>query len=285
MLRYILFDTTLFAPGDNQEQARKNLGWVLEALTQLDQQYLRDHPDTPPLYKSGVKYERPAQFGGDTTEVQVLRQALGAQAHEPKIAGILDLVQQVLGGERFRDIGRIIENGGGDCDNVSTWRSAELRQSGIKASPYLMWRKRLDGGYTYHIVVRWPDNTIEDPSLLLGMGGEGRRADRDEEIRKNAERVQMAKDAAARGPGAKAPASANDEMEAALSDVLGRGARRRDEVLGHGHGGGHGGHHGGNFNFGGNWVGPGDDWDLPDLDFNDDFDSRVIAHTGLMRGR
>lgn len=198
-------DLTLFSPEDNQNEARKDLTWILEALTQRDQAYLKDHPETPLLYKSGVVYERPAQFGGECEEVAVLRQALGSKARDANVSRVLDLVQDVLGGERFRDIGRILEKGSVDCDNVACYRAAELRQAGIKASPYITWRRRLDGGYTYHVLVRWPDGTSEDPSLLLGMGGSARKAERDEEIRKNAERIEMAKAAARRG-------KSNDEV-------------------------------------------------------------------------
>jgi hypothetical protein len=76
-----------------------------------------------------------------------------------------------------------------NCDNVASWRAAELRELGVNAKPYITWRQRPDGGYTYHVVTRYPDGTIEDPSLLLGMGGIARDADRKEEERKLGERM------------------------------------------------------------------------------------------------
>ncbi len=199
MLRYILFDTCLFGSESAPDDSRQDLLFALEALTQLDQSYLKTHPGTPLLYNSGVVYERPGQFIGECEEVQTLKKALGWKTTNPKIAGALSTVQQVLGGERFRDIGRILEKGAVDCDNLACWRAAELRQNGIKASPYITWRPRLDGGVTYHVLVRWPDGTTEDPSLLLGMGGEARRADRDKEIAKNAQRTQLVQSVALRG--------------------------------------------------------------------------------------
>lgn len=252
-LRYVLFDLTLFSRGDDKQESRNDLLWLLEALTKRDQQYLNDHPGTPLLYQSGVTYERPLQFQGECPEVALLRRALRGMDSDPQVSAALETVQAVLGGERFRDIGRIIENGSGDCDNVSAWRAAELRQQGIKASPYITWRKRADGGYTYHVVVRWPDNTIEDPSLLLGMGGPSRKADRDEEIRKNAERVEMAKKAA-RGK--------------ALTSVVGHGGRRASRPVQR------------------TFV-PSDEWGMVDLDrdFDESFDDAMLRHTGLMRGR
>jgi hypothetical protein len=198
MLRYILLDTMLFNRDDDPVQSRTDLTWVLEALTQLDQNFLRAHPETPLLYNAGVVYERPGQFNGECEEVTLLKKALGSKASDSKVADALNTVQMVLGGERFRDVGRIIEKGKVDCDNLACWRAAELRQNGIKASPYITWKQRLDGGVTYHVLVRWPDGTTEDPSLLLGMGGENRREDRDKEIAKNAERVRMLQSAASR---------------------------------------------------------------------------------------
>jgi hypothetical protein len=77
-----------------------------------------------------------------------------------------------------------------NCDNVASWRAAELNERlGIPARPYITWRKRADGGTTYHVIVLWPDGSSEDPSLLLGMGGEAREPDRQEELRKLRERA------------------------------------------------------------------------------------------------
>lgn len=115
MLPTVLFELSLFGPGDDRGEAETDLGWLLEALTQRNQAYLKDHPDTPHLYRSGVKYIRPAQMLGECDEVRTLRNALGRGANKPEVAEVLRFMQQILGGERFRDIGRIIANGGGDC--------------------------------------------------------------------------------------------------------------------------------------------------------------------------
>jgi hypothetical protein len=402
-LRYVLFDLTLFARGDDPKESRKDLGWMLEALTQRDQAYLKEHPDTPLLYQSGVTYERPAQFQGLCPEASVLKNALGPMANDPQVADALETVQAALGGERFRDIGRIIENGSGDClpvetlveiagdnsrcaigdlqvgdvirsmrmredfatvnkiwdrsikptvtlfldsgaklissldhrhmviterehgfsaverraedikvgdplvtrfgfggvrvkaiepsaarecvdittstgmfwlpesdvithncDNVATWRAAELRQNDIAASPFITWRKRPDGGYTYHVLVRWPDNTLEDPSLLLGMSQPERAADRDEEIRKNNERIDMVKAAAAR--------------KTLPTSVVGAGGHRND-------------HRNDHRNISQPVLIPWDEYGMVDLDLDLDddglersFDERLLQHTGLLRG-
>lgn len=130
MLQYILFDTTLFSPGDSLEETRKDLMWILESLSQRNMGYLKQNPKTPSLYKSGVKYTVPAQFDGECAEVQTIRNALTkSAANQADVARVLDTMQSVFGGERFRDIGRIIENGGGDCFAKGT---KMLRRDGQK---------------------------------------------------------------------------------------------------------------------------------------------------------
>jgi hypothetical protein len=228
VLRFILFDTTLFGDGDKDvHETRQDLMWIQEALVKRNQNYLKQRPNSPPLYRSGVKYMLPNQFDGEPEEVSVLRAALGNKLKDPKVASVLDTCLQVFGGERFRDIGRIIENGGGDCDNLAAWRVAELRQAGIEAMSYMTNRRRMDGGTTYHALVLWPPFanvpyvTSEDPSLLLGMSQPDRKADRDEEIRKNVERCDLIRRYGVK-PVAGAPSSS---FEADVEDVL--GLRRR----------------------------------------------------------
>jgi hypothetical protein len=168
MLRNVLFDLSLFDKESDRENSQKRVLVLLEALTLCNQFYLQEHPETPLIYQSGIRYKMPAQFESGAAEG-------GVPGYK---------------GEVFRDIPRIIENGGGDCDNVASWRAAELRHRlGVAAKPYITWRKRDDGGTTYHVIVIWPDGSSEDPSLLLGMpkddGGKGLR----EEHRKLGERA------------------------------------------------------------------------------------------------
>jgi hypothetical protein len=133
----------------------------------------------------------PEQFEkANTPEVDVIRQYLAKKNAPADVQGALKTLSDLTGGgEHFREIPRIIEHGGGDCDNVASWRAAELRELGVNAKPYITWRQRPDGGMTYHVICRLPDGSSEDPSLLLGMGGEARRADREEEERKLGERM------------------------------------------------------------------------------------------------
>jgi hypothetical protein len=56
-----------------------------------------------------------------------------------------------------------------DCEDLCCWRAAELQAEGVAAHPVFVWRKLPDGSHLYHIVVRYPDGRIEDPSRRLGM--------------------------------------------------------------------------------------------------------------------
>jgi len=84
----------------------------------------------PPLYRSGVRYKR----------------------EQP-------------GRERWLNVFELYEAGVGDCEDLAAARVAELRMAGIPALP---WVKRT-GARKYHAQVARPDDTIEDPSLILGM--------------------------------------------------------------------------------------------------------------------
>lgn len=339
MLRHVLFDVSLFADdGTPDEESRARVLCLLEALVWLNRIYLQNHPETPLLYQSGVKYTIPEQFEQvqlpEVADVRAFLQKKGAPASV--LAAFKSMADQLGSGEHFRDIPQIIANGGGDClpvetlvqlwgqdgrvipignvreddvlvdvlargydgidrahatvmkvwprsmketitfylanktklissldhrhmkfvevegalgklvdvrardlrkgdvlgqarghagvaiegiehtaarecvdittstgtfwlpetgvvthncDNLASWRVAELRELGIPAKPYITWRKRPDGGTTYHVVVLLGDGSSEDPSLLCGMGGASRDADRQEEQRKLVERL------------------------------------------------------------------------------------------------
>jgi hypothetical protein len=192
LLRHILFDVELFKSNDpvDQDNSRKRVLWLLQALTNMNRLYLQQHPNTPLLYKSGVKYIVPEQFeNAKLPEVSLVRNYIDKNA-PAEVRAAFDMMADMCGaGEHFRDIPQIIANGGGDCDNLASWRVAELCEYGFAAAPYITWRKRPDGGTTYHVIVRHADGSSEDPSLLLGMNYPYRENDRREEERKLGERT------------------------------------------------------------------------------------------------
>jgi hypothetical protein len=192
MLRHVLFDLDLFRTEADRANSQKRVLVLLEALTLCDQFYLEEHPNTPLIYQSGIKYKMPAQFEKEENpEIARIAEYLSTNNAPAGIKSALKtLSNQIGGGETFRDIPRILENGGGDCDNCASWRAAEIRHRlGIAAKPYITWRKRADGGTTYHVIVIWPDGSSEDPSLLLGMPKDDGGASLREEQRKLGERA------------------------------------------------------------------------------------------------
>jgi len=74
-----------------------------------------------------------------------------------------------------------------NCDQLCSWRTAELLAAGIQAEPVIKYQLvpreimiqtgypadmvPADGILMIHVCVRFPDGSIEDPSKNLGMGG------------------------------------------------------------------------------------------------------------------
>jgi hypothetical protein len=190
MLSHVLFTVNLFPTEAERESSQKRVLCLLEALVWINRIYLQEHPETPLIYQSGIKYKVPEQFEhASLPEVDTVSKFLKDKGASKEVQEAFKTLSNMCGGgENFRDIPKIIENGGGDCDNVASWRVAELRELGIQAKPYITWRKREDGGTTYHVIVLHPDGSSEDPSLLLGMSYPYREPDRIAEEEKLGER-------------------------------------------------------------------------------------------------
>ncbi len=133
----IVFKLHLFEEDSDRWRSQTAVLWLLEALTQINITWLKAYPKTPTLYESKVIY-----------------------FFDPRYL------------DAWKDIPTIIKDGQGDCEDLACWRLAEIHKAGIRgARPFLRWRKNPKGGYTYHVLVRWPDGRIEDPSMALGMRG------------------------------------------------------------------------------------------------------------------
>lgn len=89
----------------------------------------------PPLYESGVVYRR-----------------------EPP------------GEERWSPPSAVLARGYGDCEDLASWRAAELRVTG--EDPGARARVVRSGPRTWHAIVERADGSIEDPSRVLGMSDE-----------------------------------------------------------------------------------------------------------------
>jgi hypothetical protein len=122
----------------------KALLCLLSALVIRNMDYLRAFPATPALYRSGVRYKQEKRT--------------------------------VTGWEEFwKSIPEILRDGEGDCEDLSCYRVAELRVRGVPAVPFIRHRIINVGGRKhsrYHVMVRI-GGRLEDPSRILGMGGNG----------------------------------------------------------------------------------------------------------------
>jgi hypothetical protein len=68
----------------------------------------------------------------------------------------------------MRPPSEVMKRGGGDCKQLVLWRIAELRESGVHATPRIIWLADKKG-LRAHAQVRLPDGSTEDPSYNLGM--------------------------------------------------------------------------------------------------------------------
>lgn len=137
----ITYVLDLFNGPKERELSRKVLAVMLQNLFEIDRLYLQSHPDAPLIYNSGVRY-----------------------------------MEEPPGQEDWQDIPTTIKMGIGDCEDLATWRAAELDvRFGIKAVPVFKEQKRNDGSCLYHVLVKYPDGPngeagpVEDPSKIMGM--------------------------------------------------------------------------------------------------------------------
>ena len=102
---------------------------ALEGLVQVNGLILGKNPELPPLYDSGAVY--------------------AARPHNT-----------------WRRADQINGEGWGDCEGLSAWRVAELREGEDPGSRVGIYHT---GPQKYHAIVIRGDDAIEDPSVALGM--------------------------------------------------------------------------------------------------------------------
>lgn len=78
-------------------------------------------------------------------------------------------VREPRGQERWLSLEALHRQGWGDCEDLACARSAERNSVGDTCRPDLLKQVRRDGSTLYHVIVRNPDGSIEDPSEQLGM--------------------------------------------------------------------------------------------------------------------
>lgn len=178
-----------FASEADRESSEYVIMALLGANCMVNHRYLQKHPDTTRLYDAGITYAVPDQVAEDRLSDAAIERVANLLQKEGAEPHTISIVRRILNGvEEFLDIPALYQRGKGDCNELAPVRIAELWRAGVNASPWLTKLPNERGGLTYHALVRWPDGSSEDPSLILGMGGPKRDADRREEIRKNVER-------------------------------------------------------------------------------------------------
>jgi hypothetical protein len=152
----ILFKLGLFrTPDDPRERAASErvLVALLNALLVADVEYLRLHPDAPSIYSGVVRYERELL----PNEIAVKWPQCASPCKAP------------VHPETWQGIAECIRTGEADCEDLACWRCAErIVREHVAARPDFSFRK-VSGLWVYHIFVRNPDGSIEDPSRKLGM--------------------------------------------------------------------------------------------------------------------
>jgi hypothetical protein len=116
---------------------------LVETLVAMDAAWLLSRPQTPPLYRSGVRYE--------------------PTYDERAVPGLDD----------WQDVAECLDRGTGTCADLVAWRVAELRvrhreRARVRITVH---ESRTPRGThaTYHITLWRADGRVEDPSRLLGM--------------------------------------------------------------------------------------------------------------------
>lgn len=133
-MKAIKLDVKLFGRNKRyREWSKKVLGHMLTALFEIDKDYLDAFPNTISLYRSGIIY------------------------------------CQEDGTEDWQPIPNAIQTGVADCEDLACWRAAELVvNKGILAFPVLREKTSRDK-IMYHVLVQYPNGSLEDPSKRLGM--------------------------------------------------------------------------------------------------------------------
>lgn len=70
--------------------------------------------------------------------------------------------------ETWKDLGAVIHDKHGDCKDLVAWRLAELWKQGVMAKAEAI-LERQSNRLQFHVFIRFPNGTVEDPARELGM--------------------------------------------------------------------------------------------------------------------
>ncbi len=153
-MKDVAFCTDLFSSPATRPFSERALSCLCWALIYADMAWLYERKGELPLYDSDIRWQKEEPTGQSACK--------GGN-----------------GQEQFLGVRQIREQGHADCEDLASWRCAELllgphgplHQPAVQVSPAFYSRPMRNGARMYHIVVRWPDGRLEDPSKKLGMGG------------------------------------------------------------------------------------------------------------------
>lgn len=118
-------------PGGESTTPNQDIVAMLGALASVWSRWLMRHRGFPLLYQSGVVYR-------------------------PEIDT-----------EDWLSPSEVLAAGGGDCEDLTLWRVAELLASGVQCFPRCVGKPSAVGGLVQHVFVGFPGGRTEDPSLIL----------------------------------------------------------------------------------------------------------------------
>lgn len=194
MMRDIFLGIQLFFETESERRESEDfLRRLLGLISRANYLYRLRYPQTLRLYDTEVIYKKPDQIDRPPIDKKKLKQLFTLlQSMNLRRLDIEQIFRIVQGVEIFLDIPTLYREKAGDCNILAPVRVAELWQAGVNAGPY-MTKRQVGNGFIYHAFLTYlDDNSYEDPSLILGMGGSARAIDRKEEIRKNYERQSNA---------------------------------------------------------------------------------------------
>lgn len=157
------FELGCFGNADEKRESVlsiRAIAHMCTALYKIDCEYLSANPaGHVDLYDSGVFYQTPeSECGGDVWQDILTLYTCKA------VVAVSDGTEPCLDpfcghNQKF-----------GDCKDLACARAAELTvKYNIRAVPIVRRRWLSLEFALYHVVVQYPDGTIEDPSALLGM--------------------------------------------------------------------------------------------------------------------
>lgn len=106
------------------------------------------------------------------TSINIWARRLAAERRAPFPSvydGALRYEEEPPGFEIWATTPALFARGVGDCEDIAADRAAELQLAGIPARAVIRMEARNTNGTYWHVLVKHPNGTLEDPCIPLGM--------------------------------------------------------------------------------------------------------------------